>query len=117
MSTIPLRVFILGMLWATLSAMAPAAAMVLYWLQHWQDPVDWHMFAYVAGTGAITGALGFWRKYKALLKLPPDLERARELAQEIKVVTTTETVQKQEHPSAVVTTTVEKTETTVKPSA
>jgi len=110
MTTIPIRVFILGILWATMAAMAPAAAMVIYWLQHWQDPVDWEMFAYVAGTGALTGALGFWRKYKALLQLPPDLEMARELAQAVKTrETIVETVTQHEHPSATVTTTMRET--------
>ena len=110
-TAVTLRVFLLGMLWAMFSAMAPLAVLILDWTARWTDPPDPTMLWHIAATCAVGGAVGYWRKYKALLRLPPDLELARELASQVKTVTTTETVEHQTHPTATVTTTVQETKT------
>ena len=107
-----MQVFVLGMAWAAISAMAPAAVLVINWTARWADPPDWNMVGQVALTCAVGGIIGYWRKYKALLQLPPSLEMARELASQVTTVTTTETVEKQAFPPATVTTTVEETKVT-----
>lgn len=109
---IPFRVFALGMLWAIVSAMAPVGVLLWRWISLWQDPPDWRIIGPVAITCAATGAIGFWRKYKALLQLPPTFQLALDLATQIKTVKTTETVEHQQYPAATVTTTVEETKTT-----
>lgn len=109
MDKIPLKVFLLGMIWTVCLSMAPVGVMLVYWLQHWDDAPDWNMFAQVFVTCAIGAVVAYWRKYKALLALPPSLEMARELATQVKTVTTTEMVEHQTHPTATVTTTVEQT--------
>ena len=100
------------MVWTVCLSMAPVGVMLVYWLQHWDDAPDWNMFAQVFATCAIGAVIAYWRKYKALLALPPSLELARELATQVKTVTTTETVTTQQHPAAIVTTTVEETKVT-----
>jgi len=100
MKQIPLTVFILGMLWAAASAAASAGPLLLYQLS--QHHVDWSAIAWVAGPAGLFGAGGFVKKYQALLQLPPDLQMARELAQQ--VTTTTKTTE-----DGTTTKTVEKT--------
>ena len=106
------RVFLLGMLWFILSSMGPLAVLIYDWTNRWADPPDPVMLWHVGLTCAIGGAVMYWRKYKALLRLPPDLALARELAAQVKTITTTETVEHLTHPTATVTTTVEETKTT-----
>jgi hypothetical protein len=99
------------MVWCIASSMAPLAVLILDWTARWTDPPDPTMLWHVGLTCAIGGGVAFWRKYKALLQLPPDLALARELASQVKTVTTTKTVEHQTHPTAEVTTTVEETKT------
>jgi hypothetical protein len=108
---IPLHVFALGMAWAIISAMAPLGILIYDWVTRWSDPPDPTMLIHVGLVCAAGGAIAYWRKYKALLQLPPELELARQLASQVKTVTTTETVEHLTHPTATVTTTVEETKT------
>ena len=115
MDQIPLRVFILGLVWAAVSAMLPVGVLIWRWISLWQDSPDWRILGPVAITCAGTGAWGFWQKYKAQIALPPTWAQARELVNQVKTVTTTETVEKHTQPTATVTTTVEETKITSGP--
>ncbi len=70
---IPLKVFLLGLLWAGLSGIAPVAVAI-------QDdvaknvPTDWSKVRRMSLVGAGVGVAGFYRKHRALLKLPPGFE-------------------------------------------
>ncbi len=111
MKPVPLRIFILGLLWAIFAAMLPVGVVLWRWVSLWQDPPDGRILGPLAVTCAASGIVGYWRKNKALFQLPPDLEAARELAGAVKRETTVQTVEHQEHPSATVITTVKETET------
>ena len=80
MTKVPFRVFALGMAWAMLAAMAPVGVVLLDWTTRWTDPPDPTMLWHLAATCAVGGAVSFWRKHKALLQLPPDLQAAKDLA-------------------------------------
>jgi hypothetical protein len=66
-----IRLFVLGAVWAALSSLAPAALIVWDTLQNYTDPVDWGQVGRVALVAAGGGVIGFYRKHKALLQLPP----------------------------------------------
>ena len=114
---IPIRVFLLALVWAAVSAMAPVGVLLWRWISLWQDAPDWRIIGPVAVTCAGTGAWGFWQKYKAQIALPPSWAQAQELVSQVKTVTTTETVEKQLHPTATVTTTVEETKISTPPAS
>ena len=76
-----LKKFALGALWAAIGGTAPAAVMVYDWVQNWRNPVDWSEIAHVGLAGAAFAVLGYWRKHRALLTLPPWMEDAADLKQ------------------------------------
>ena len=76
---VPLKVWLLGLLWAIISAMPPVGVLLIDWLQRWNDPPDPVMIWHLAATCAIGGAVAYWRKHKALLKLPPSVQAAWDL--------------------------------------
>jgi hypothetical protein len=118
MKQIPISVFLLALLWAAISAMAPVGVLLWRWVSLWQDPPDWRIIGPVAITCAGTGAWGFYQKYKAQIALPPAWAEARDLLSQMKTVTTVETVEQQTHPTATVTTTVQETKMTpIEPTA
>jgi hypothetical protein len=104
---VPISVFLLGMAFYILVSMAPIGVIVLDWTARWSDPPDpvmlWHLGLTLAG-GAV---LAYWQKHKALLRLPPALEQARELAAQVKTVKDTVTLT----PAGSVTTHTEETTT------
>jgi hypothetical protein len=77
---IPLRVFLLGLLWAAISACAPVGLLIWDWTANWDDPLDWAMIGRQALLTGGMGAYGFYRKHVALLQLPPEIEAAKGLA-------------------------------------
>ena len=109
---VPISVFVLGMAFYILVSMAPIGVIILDWTARWSDPPDPVMLSHLGLTLAGGAILAYWQKHKALLRLPPAIEKARELALQVKTVTTTETVEHLTHPTATVTTTVEETKTT-----
>ena len=80
---IPISVFLLALLWATISAMAPVGVLLWRWISLWQDSPDWRIIGPVAITCAGTGAWGFWQKYKAQIALPPVWAQAQALARSL----------------------------------
>ena len=73
MAKIPLKLFLLGLLWAALSGCAPAFVLIQDDIAH-NDITDWAKVRRVSALSAGAGALGFWRKNRALLQIPPGLE-------------------------------------------
>lgn len=111
MKPIPLRVFLLGLLWTVVYGMLPVGVMVWRWVELWKDWPDWRVIGPAVYTSAGLGAFAYWRKYQAQLELPPDFQWARELADGVKRrETTVQTVEKQADPPAIVTTTIKETE-------
>lgn len=72
---IPLKAFALGLLWAGISATGPSAFLALDSLSTGQ-PVNWHQCGRVSLGCAGMGAVAYYRKYRALLQLPPGFEGA-----------------------------------------
>jgi hypothetical protein len=107
---IPLKVFLLGLLWTLCYGALPVVVMVWKWVELWQDWPDWRVIGPAVYTSVGLGVFAYWRKYQALLQLPPDIEWARQLAGDVKRETTVQTVEKQMDPPAIVTTTVKETE-------
>lgn len=70
-----LRTFAIGILWAALAALAPVATIILDDL-HTGKRTDWDQARRVSVFNAAGGVVAYWRKHKALLKLPPDLAAA-----------------------------------------
>ncbi len=89
MKPVPLKVFLLGMLWAIVYAMAPVGVVIWRWVELWQDKPDMRILGPMAITCAAMGAVGYWRKYSALVRLPPDWAQAREMAQSVTITQTT----------------------------
>jgi len=70
-----LKVFTLGAIWAMVGGLGLAGALVLDSLLHYQDytePIAWDQVRRMAVGGAAGAAVGYWRKYRALLQCPPD---------------------------------------------
>ena len=67
-----LRAFVLGLIWAGLSALGPAVIAIADDYQH-NEFTDWHRLRRQSAAMALLGVSGYWRKHKALLKLPPYL--------------------------------------------
>lgn len=111
MKPIPLRVFLLGLLFTIAYALVPAAFVTWKWVTLWHDWPDWRILGpLVYSTGGL-GVTAYVLKYRALLQLPPDWSQAWQLAQGARRrETTVQTVEKQMDPPAVVTTTVKETE-------
>jgi hypothetical protein len=109
LKSIPPRVFLLGLLWAVAMSLGPVAGILVYWAANWKDSeVEWGALASVAGPAAAAAVIGYWRKYKAQIALPPVWAEARELAMGVKTVTTTaKTVERTDEDT--VTTTVKET--------
>ena len=77
-----LRIFALGCIWAGIGGLGPAAMALWQDLTTYQDyGVGWHNIGWMALAGAGPGVLGFWRKHKALLALPADVQAAIEAAE------------------------------------
>lgn len=117
MSQIPLRVFLLALVWTTVSAMAPVGVLLWRWISLWQDPPDWRIIGPVAITCGGIGAWGFIQKCKAQIQLPPAWAQARDLIAQMKRETTVVTEEQQKNPPAKVTTTVKETEMVPTPTA
>jgi hypothetical protein len=98
-----------------LAAMGPVAVLLINWTNRWSDPPDWMIVGQVAAACAITGGVAYWRKYRALIQLPPLWAAARDLAQQVKTVTTTETLERTQNPPGTIKTTVEETKVTSAP--
>lgn len=77
--SVPMRVFLLGLAWAILAALAPVTVLIVDWVTRWTDPPDPTMLWHLAVTCAVGGAVSFWRKHRALLQLPPILAQAKKL--------------------------------------
>ena len=65
------KIFLLGAVWAVLASLGPVAILVYDWLKRWDDPIDWGMVIHLAEVTAGTALVMYWRKYKALLQIPP----------------------------------------------
>lgn len=104
MKKVSLKIWIMGFVWFVGSCMGPFVTFIYDWHSRWDDPLDWTMLWHQFAACGATGAYMYWRKYKALIQLPPDLQMAREMASQVR--TTTETDQ-----SGTVTKTVEETHT------
>jgi hypothetical protein len=79
---IPLKVFLLGILWAAISACAPVGLLIWDWTANWDDPLDLSMIGRQALLTGGMGAYAFYRKHRALLQLPPEIEAAAKLAKQ-----------------------------------
>ncbi len=69
-----LRVFLWGGVWAVFGGLGLAGALVLDSLINYGDyvePIAWGQVRRMAVGGALAAGLAYWRKYKALLELPP----------------------------------------------
>lgn len=67
-----LRIFLLGLLWACLGGLAAAAMEFADDLMTFgDDPINWGHVGRLALAGATPLAVGYWRKYKALITEPP----------------------------------------------
>lgn len=75
MQTINFRAFLIGLIWAGIAALGPAVLSVIDDYQH-NEFTDWHKIHRTSIGMAAIGVTGYWRKHKALLKLPPYLEEA-----------------------------------------
>lgn len=70
-----LRAFGIGLLWAGISAVSPAA--VLVFDDYTQNEfTNWKKVQRTSIGMAGFGIIGFWRKHRAELKLPPDIAAA-----------------------------------------
>lgn len=88
--SIPLSIFLMGAVWAIGFAMAAPATLVFGDLIRWR-PIDWGAAEELAVVNCLLGIASYWRKYAALLKLPPGFQEAKELAEGSRIVTTTVT--------------------------
>lgn len=67
-----LKVFLLGLFWAIGVALVPVAMFVYDSADRYkEDPLDWTMVWHLALTTGGAGALAYWRKYVAWLRMPP----------------------------------------------
>jgi hypothetical protein len=109
-------VFVLGLLIVAFQSLAPLGVLLWDWAQRWNDPPDMTMFWHQAIVLCGLGVWRFWSHYKAQIALPPAWAAARDLAAQIKTVTTTQTVEQTKFPPATITTTVQETKTTSVPA-
>lgn len=72
-----LRTFAIGVLWAGFAALAPVATIVLDDV-HTGKVIDWPQTWRLSAFNGAAGIAAYWRKHKALLKFPPDLQLALE---------------------------------------
>lgn len=64
------RVFVLGLLWCCMGGLGPAVYEI--WdAQHYED-VDWNHIRISIGLGVAPMAIGYWRKYRALVTPPEE---------------------------------------------
>lgn len=77
---VPLNVWLLGLLWASIYACSPVALLVLDALSDGKPLPSWHTVCRLSVGCAALGAGGYWRKHIALLQLPPVVEAAKEMA-------------------------------------
>jgi len=81
--------WVLGLLWTVSIPLLPVAEIVFEQRFTGSRQINWQLVwhqAVLLGGAALTA---YWRKYKALLQLPPILEEAKKLQQGVKVTTTT----------------------------
>jgi hypothetical protein len=77
-SPISPKVFLLGLLWALAHASVPAGWLLFEALRAGK-PIQWSIEWHVASVSALMGVAGYWRKYAALVTLPPSLLEAKAL--------------------------------------
>jgi len=109
-SSIPISVFILGFFWAIGYALVAPGTLVFGEMLRWK-PIDWGAVEQLAVVNGLLGIAAYWRKYAALLKLPPGFQEAKDLADGARVRTTTvATTGKADDPNPTVTTTIKETQ-------
>lgn len=77
-SPVAIEVFLLGLLWAAVVGLTPAATLVADWLIQ-NQAIHWQTVWHLAAVNALLGVGAFWRKNKALLQLPPKFAEAKAL--------------------------------------
>lgn len=70
-----LRTFAIGLLWAALAALSPVAVIVLDDVRTGMA-TNWPQTRRLCVVNAAAGIAAYWRKHRALLKLPPDWQAA-----------------------------------------
>ena len=65
------KVFLLGALWVVLLSLGPVAWTLWSWLTNpYDNTVSWPQLGGLFGTCAGPTLIAYWRKHKALLKVP-----------------------------------------------
>ena len=83
---IPINVFLLALLWTAVGAAAPAGSVILMWAIGLSPRPDWITLWHQAASTGVLAGIGFWRKHKAYLSLPPTLREVKELVATAQVI-------------------------------
>ena len=93
-------VLLLGLVWTCAGGLAPAAMELWTDYTSYKDyGIDWHHIGNMALAGMAPLAIAYWRKHKALLALPDDVQAILDSVQPIQRETLSEVAKEPQNPT------------------